>query len=267
LGKDVTIESLAVVGEACDVGANVQIGPHSRVGPITPVAAGTLVEGVVEPRLQKLNGLQRIVISGPLMDKLMPDEREVYALVAEYGEMTARDIAEVGGLPLFRVMAVLHSLEKQELALSTQDHPRRYALTREAQLLPRRILVVDEAIEGRELVRLIFASQGHSLRSASDGIEAVEAVREERFDAIVMAAEMPGLSGWDATRLIRGMANGRNAPVILFSSEPDNAAQIRMREVGANGVLDRAVLLEEMLPARDEPDSQISECSNQTSVS
>jgi CheY-like chemotaxis protein len=54
------------------------------------------------------------------------------------------------------------------------------------------------------------------LRSASDGIEAVEAVREERFDAIVMAAEMPGLSGWDATRLIRGMANGRNAPVILF---------------------------------------------------
>ena len=248
LGKETTIEALAVVGEGCDIGAGVQVGAHSRVGPVTPVAAGTLVEGVVEPRLKKLAGLQRVAVMGPIMESLMPDERTVYALLAEYGEMTARDIAEVDAMPLLRVMTVLHSLEKQELVLSTRDHPRRYALTHEEQFLPRRILIVDDEADAREVTRLIFASQGHSIRTACDGIEAVEAVRDERFDAIIMDTEMPALSGWDATRLIRGMSHGRNVPVILFSSHPATEAPARIREVGATGLLDKCEKAETMLP-------------------
>jgi NDP-sugar pyrophosphorylase family protein/CheY-like chemotaxis protein len=248
LGKDVCIEALAVVGESCDLGAGVQLGAHSKVGPITPVAAGTLIEGVLEPRLQKLSGLQRIATSGPIMEKLMPDEREVYATLAEYGELSAREIAETSSLPLLRVMAVLHSLEKQELALSTQDHPRRYALTREEQVMPRRILIVDDSANALEVMRLVFTTQGHSIRTASDGIEAIEAVREERFDAVIMDTDMPNLNGWDATRLIRGMPNGRNIPVVLFTSSSDKEGNVKMREVGANGLLDKSVQPEEMLP-------------------
>ena len=248
LGKDCTIEALAVVGEGCDIGAGAAVGAHSRVGPVTPVAAGTLVEGVFEPRHKKLAGLQRVAALGNLMESLLPDEREVYALLAEYGEMSARDIAEVDALSLLRVMTVLHALEKQELVLSTRDHPRRYALTREEQFLPRRILIVDDGADARENTRLVFAAQGHSLRTACDGIEAVEAVRDERFDAVLMNAEMPGLSGWDATRLIRGMNYGRNVPVILFSSQSEIEAQIRMNEVGANGIMDKRARPENLLP-------------------
>ena len=247
LGKDVTIDSHAVVGEACDIGAGVEVAAHSRVGPITPVSAGTLVEGVVAPRLQKLNGLQRIVVSGPIMEKLMPDEREVYALLAEYGEMTARDIADTDTMSLLRVMTVLHSLEKQELVLSTLDHPRRYALTREEQVLPRRILIVDDFADSRELLRVIFGSHGHSLRLARDGIEAVEAVREEKFDAIIMDLEMPNLSGWDATRLIRAMPNGRTTPIIIYTAYWNEDMQSKLRETGANEILSKTILPDEML--------------------
>ncbi|RYG70545.1 response regulator, partial [bacterium] len=247
LGREVTVESHAVIGEACDIGAGVEVAAHSRVGPITPVAAGTLVEGVVAPRLQKLQGLQRIVVSGPIMETLMPDEREVYALLAEYGEMTARDIAETDALPLLRVMTVLHALEKQELVLSTLDHPRRYALTREEQILPSRILAVDDSADSRELLRLIFSAQGHSIRLARDGIEAVEAVREEKFDAIIMDLEMPNLNGWDATRLLRSMPNGRTAPVIVYTSADMNDLDAKMREVGANGIISKSILPEEMI--------------------
>ncbi len=247
LGKEVTIEAHAVVGESCDIGACVEVAAHSRVGPITPVASGTVVEGVVAPRVQKLHGLQRIVVSGPIMEKLMPDEREVYALLAEHGEMTARGIAETGNLPLLRVMTVLHALEKSEYALSTLDHPRRYALTREEQVLPRRLLIVDDSEDSRDLLRIIFGAQGHSMRLVRDGIEAVEAVREERFDAIIMDLEMPNLNGWDATRLIRSMPNGRTAPVIIYTAYPTNDMDAKMREVGANEVLSKAILPDEML--------------------
>lgn len=247
LGKEVTVESHAVVGEACDIGAGAEVAAHSRVGPITPVAPGTLVEGVVAPRLQKLHGLQRIAVSGPVMERLLPDEREVYALLAEFGEMTAREIADTGTLPLLRVMTVLHALEKSELALSTLDYPRRYALTREEQILPRRLLIVDDYADSRDVLRLIFGSQGHSLRLARDGIEAVEAVREERFDAIIMDLDMPNLNGWDATRLIRAMPNGRATPVIIYTAHPGEDVGHKMREVGANGVLSKSVLPAEML--------------------
>ena len=249
LGKECTVEALSVIGEGCDIGAGAAVGAHSRVGPVTPVAAGTLVEGVFEPRLKKLAGLQRVAMLGPVMETLLPDERAVYALLAEYGEMSAREIAETDSMPLLRVMTVLHALEKQELVLSTRDHPRRYALTREEQFLPRRILVADDGAQAREATRLMFASQGHSIRTACDGIEAVEAVRDERFDAVIMNAEMPGLSGWDATRLIRGMNYGRNVPVILFSSQPATQAQTRMNEVGATGVMDRRSEPETILPS------------------
>lgn len=247
LGKDVTMESHSVVGEACDIGAGVEVAAHSRIGPITPVAAGTLVEGVVAPRLQKLNGLQRIVVAGPVMEKLMPDEREVYAVLAENGEMTARDIADLDTLPLLRVMTVLHALEKQELVLSTLDHPRRYALTREEQVLPRRILIVDDFADTRDLLRLIFGSQGHSLRLARDGIEAVEAVREEKFDAIIMDLEMPNLNGWDATRLIRAMINGRTTPIIIYTAYQTDDMEDKRRESGANEVISKAILPDAML--------------------
>ena len=249
LGKECTIEALSVIGEGCDIGAGVQVGAHSRVGPVTPVAAGTLVEGVFEPRLKKLAGLQRVAALGPVMESLMPDERAVYALLAEYGEMSAREIAETDEMSLLRVMAVLHSLEKQELVLSTRDYPRRYALTREEQFLPRRILIADDGAAAREETRGLFAAQGHSIRTACDGIEAVEAVRDERFDAVLMNAEMPGLSGWDATRLIRGMNYGRNVPVILFSSQPELETQLRMTEVGATGVMNKSIKPETLLPS------------------
>lgn len=248
IGSNVIVESLAVVGEGVDVGAGAQIAAHSRVGPLIPVAPGTVVEGVVTPRIEKLNGLQRMVVAGPIMEKLTPDEREVYALLAEFGEMTARDLAETGAIALFKVMSLLHSLEKQELVLSTQDVPKRYALTREEQHLPRRILFVDDLEDTREIFRLVFTMQGHSMRLAVDGLEAVEAVREERFDAIIMDAEMPNLSGWDATRLIRSMPNGRSVPVIMFTAYGDEDAQRKTREVGANGLLNKPILPEDMLP-------------------
>lgn len=248
IGANVRVDSMAVIGEGCDIGAGAEISSHSRVGPITPVAPGTFVEGVVAPRLEKLTGLQRMVIAGPIVEKLSPDEREAYAILAEFGETSARDIVENSSLPLVKVMFILHTLEKQGLVLSTQDVPKRYALTREAQHISRRILLVDDMEDTREVFRLVFAMQGHSMRTANDGVEAVEAVNEERFDAIIMDAEMPKLNGWDATRLIRGMANGRSVPIIMFTAHNPKDGQEKARSVGANGLLGKPIMPEEMIP-------------------
>lgn len=248
LGRETTIDPGAVVGESCDLGVGTIVSTGTRLGPHTPLAAGTFLEGVLEPRPQKLNALVRVLEAGAQLQSLLPDEREAYAVLAEGGEHSARQIAESSALPLYRVMAALHSLERADLLSVGAAHPPLYSLPRAQGSLPRRLLVVNPTEVGRETLRATFAADGHSVRTASDGIEAVEAVRDERFDAILMNADLPSLSGWDATRLIRGMANGRTVAIIMFSERDLSEEQKRAHEVGATGVFAQTALPELVLP-------------------
>ncbi len=248
LGREARIEAGAVIGEGCEVGASAIISNGTRLGPHTPLAAGAFLEGVLEPRSQKLSAIVRVLEAGPRLEALLPDEREAYAVLAEGGELSARQIAESTALPLYRVLAALHALERAELLAVNTAHPPLYSVPRAQSSLPRRLLVVNPTEVGRETLRATFAANGHSVRTAADGLEAVEAVRDERFDAILMDADLPSLSGWDATRLIRGMANGRTVAVVMFSSRPLPEVQKRAQEVGATGVFEQTVLPELILP-------------------
>jgi CheY-like chemotaxis protein len=95
-----------------------------------------------------------------------------------------------------------------------------------------KILFVDDMPDTRMLFSIAFERQGHLTRAAADGMEAVEAVRGEPFDAIVMDVEMPRMNGWDATRHIRQMPNGQNVPILIFTGYGED--QRKALEVGAN---------------------------------
>jgi NDP-sugar pyrophosphorylase family protein len=131
LGSGVSIEPLAVVGEGCDVGDEVSVAAHSRVGPVVSVVSGTCVEGVVAPRSEKLDGLQKAMSLSPQFADLPQDQLTICSLLATYGEMHARDLAGKAPIPFSRVHAVLEPLEEAGLILSTFDVPKRYALARE----------------------------------------------------------------------------------------------------------------------------------------
>ncbi len=247
LGRDARVEAGAVVGEGCDIGAGAVVGPQTRLGPHVPLAPGALLEGVLEPRPQKLDALARALSSGRALASLLPDEREVHALLSEGGDLSARDIADAAAIPLFRVLAVLHSLERCHLIRSDGGQPPLYSLFKATRTSPRRFLWVQDAPQDGEW-RALLARGGHSVRFARDGVEAVEAVRDERFDAILMDAELPSLSGWDAARLIRGVPNGRTVSLVLFCALPLHKSDTRAEEVGALGVFLKDAPAEELWP-------------------
>jgi len=66
-----------------------------------------------------------------------------------------------------------------------------------------RILVVEDAPDTRELLRLLFEAEGYEVLTAGDGLSAVEMARTELPDAIVMDMSLPGLDGYNAAKLIR----------------------------------------------------------------
>ena len=109
------------------------------------------------------------------------------------------------------------------------------------------ILFVDDMPDTRDIFRLAFGIHGHSTRVATNGVEAVEAVKQEGFDAIIMDVEMPEMNGWDAVRHIRGLPHGQGVPIIMFTAYGSEEDYQRATESGANCLLLKPILPQELL--------------------
>lgn len=110
-----------------------------------------------------------------------------------------------------------------------------------------RILFVDDMPDTRDVFRLAFGIQGHETRVASNGLDAVEAVREEEFDVVVMDVEMPGMNGWEAVRQIRSLDRGHSLPIVMFTAYSSREDHEKARTVGANDVLQKPMLPQELV--------------------
>ncbi len=110
-----------------------------------------------------------------------------------------------------------------------------------------RILFVDDLPDTREVFKLAFGIQGHQTHLASNGREAVEAVRADSFDAVIIDVEMPEMNGFDAVKNIRQLEFGRSVPIIMFTAYGDNEAQDKASSAGADLLLHKPILPQELL--------------------
>lgn len=100
--------------------------------------------------------------------------------------------------------------------------------------LRKRVLVVDDMVTARMLVRNIFELAGYLVGTASDGMEAFELLHSEQFDCVVSDLEMPRMDGIALTQAIRGDAKLRDLPVILITNMASREDRERGVSAGAN---------------------------------
>ncbi len=81
-----------------------------------------------------------------------------------------------------------------------------------------RIVVADDDVDIRDLVEFKLVSLGHEVVAVADGGAAVEACRAQRPALAVLDVMMPGVSGLDAIRAIRGDDALHDLPVILLTA-------------------------------------------------
>ncbi len=87
-----------------------------------------------------------------------------------------------------------------------------------AEQSPITALVVDDLQANRKLLSTILRRQGVQVIEAQDGQEAVDVFKREHIDLIFMDIMMPRMDGYEASRQIKQLQNGRFVPIIIVSA-------------------------------------------------
>ena len=118
---------------------------------------------------------------------------------------------------------------------------------------PRRLeilLAEDNAVNQKLAVRLL-EKRGHAVTVAANGREAVEALKQRPFDAVLMDVQMPELDGFEATALIRQKeaASGGHIPIIAMTAHALKEDRDRCLAAGMDGYVSKPLQLERLLEA------------------
>jgi two-component system, cell cycle response regulator DivK len=81
-----------------------------------------------------------------------------------------------------------------------------------------KVLIIDDSQDMRELVKTTLEFLSYIVMCAKDGKEGLEKAELEKPDLILMDIMMPGMSGWEATRLLRTKPDTKDVPILAMTA-------------------------------------------------
>ncbi|MGB0127220.1 MAG: response regulator [Rhodocyclaceae bacterium] len=111
------------------------------------------------------------------------------------------------------------------------------------------ILVVDDVRSNRLLPVFILRKLGWAVAEAADGDEAIALLSANSYDCVLLDISMPGISGEEVCRLIRGDAKFNGVRLIAYTAHALTEEKERIREAGFDEVLIKPITRETLLAA------------------
>jgi len=102
---------------------------------------------------------------------------------------------------------------------------------------PARILIVDDEAASRLLIKAQLQAFGYQLFEAGDGEAAIESFERDHPDIILMGIHMPGMDGYQATRIIKERFQEDYVPVIFITTMDDERVISRCTDAGGDDFL------------------------------
>jgi two-component system chemotaxis sensor kinase CheA len=101
----------------------------------------------------------------------------------------------------------------------------------------RSVLVAEDSITSRMLLKNILETAGYDVMTAIDGVEAWTLMKTEKFDILVSDVEMPRMSGFELTERVRADRELSEVPVVLVTALETREDRERGIEAGANAYM------------------------------
>ena len=113
--------------------------------------------------------------------------------------------------------------------------------------MPKTILSVDDEVEARDFVGAVLEENGYQTVFAANGEEALDVIKQNKPDLVIMDILMPKQSGIKLYRELKTSENCKNIPVIIYSGVPRRTllrAQAALTETEGQSVPDPEAYLE-----------------------
>ncbi|HBG04431.1 MAG: hybrid sensor histidine kinase/response regulator [Geobacteraceae bacterium GWC2_58_44] len=211
-GEVISLVSLARLLELDDRGAENPDG-------FQPVVLLNLAEKRIAFAVDQVAGVMEILVK-PLGSQLSRVRNVSGATVLGDGRVVP--ILNIGDLFRSALLGAGSSAPQQ----SARPKPKRLS-----------VLVAEDSITSRTLLKNILEASGFLVRTAIDGADALSQVKTESFDVVISDVEMPRMDGFELTAAIRGDSRLAALPVILVTGLESRSDRERGIDVGANAYI------------------------------
>lgn len=109
------------------------------------------------------------------------------------------------------------------------------------------ILVIDDSPTDRHILSRMLTQSGYQVGTAESGEEGVLKIKQDMPDLVLMDVVMPGINGFQATRMLARDDETRHIPVILCTSKDQETDKIWGLRQGARGYITKPVKIEDLL--------------------
>lgn len=110
-----------------------------------------------------------------------------------------------------------------------------------------RILVVDDEPQIRRVMRTTLVANGYEMAEARSGEDALEILRQERYDLVLLDVNMPGLGGVATCRAIRCERPGLDLAIIMLTVRNDEKDKVEALDAGADDYITKPYSTPELL--------------------
>jgi two-component system chemotaxis sensor kinase CheA len=165
------------------------------------------------------------------------NEQEV--LVKSLGKQLSRvrNIAGATILGAGKIAPILNISDLMKSAVKVSVSP--VAVVREKEIKAKRksVLIVEDSITSRTLLKNILETSGFDVKTTVDGIDAFTILKTGDFDIVVSDVDMPRMNGFDLTAKIRSDKKFADLPVVLVTALESREDRERGIDVGANAYI------------------------------
>jgi two-component system cell cycle response regulator DivK len=110
----------------------------------------------------------------------------------------------------------------------------------------KKILVVDDNQDNRELVIKVLKSKGYQMMEAADGETALEQAIKQKPDLILMDISLPKIDGYEVTRRLKEQETFKAVPIIALTAHAMKGDREKALEAGCDGYIPKPISVREL---------------------